>query len=343
MRKAKRVEYIDAMRGFTMFFVVVGHVLDFSFLEEYAFVTSIMKTFRMPLFFFISGYVGYKNADSFGLRSYTSAIWKKLSMAMLPCCIFYFLYTLLIKQVRAGWILGGMMHMHFGGYWFVPELFKMFMIYYTLMLLSNIGRFTKYLPGILVIIAVIRMLLGVNKLAMHLPHIFFFSDLSGYIVFFILGILVRERFDFFKRLLDNELLNGIMLVLWMSCGILYYKYYGLNYGMFYLSRLSGLFVSFSFFYHCRDFFSRNGRLSRLLQFIGRRTLEIYLLHYFFIPEFPQIVVDWFVDCNNGFLLMLSSSIFFAVLIVAMCLGIGILIRRNSPILAHYLLGARIVK
>lgn len=59
----KRIEYIDAMRGFTIFLVVMTHVTIFG-LGFYGSDTfsyrEIAESFYMPLFFFISGFVLYK-------------------------------------------------------------------------------------------------------------------------------------------------------------------------------------------------------------------------------------------------------------------------------------------
>ena len=57
----KRIEYIDAMRGFTMILVVIAHVIFFSYQGIDVFNWGkFFKIFRMPLFFFISGYIMYK-------------------------------------------------------------------------------------------------------------------------------------------------------------------------------------------------------------------------------------------------------------------------------------------
>lgn len=73
----KRIEYIDAMRGFTMLLVVYSHVLVFSYDNLIVYnlhngglslnggvnpltFNSLFVLFRMPLFFFISGFILYK-------------------------------------------------------------------------------------------------------------------------------------------------------------------------------------------------------------------------------------------------------------------------------------------
>lgn len=60
--KTKRIEYIDALRGFTIILVIYAHVVFSSYgenggsLESFSF-NDIFLSFRMPLFFFISGFV----------------------------------------------------------------------------------------------------------------------------------------------------------------------------------------------------------------------------------------------------------------------------------------------
>ena len=58
--KSQRIEYIDAMRGVTMLLVVMAHVSMFC-LGLYGYngfsFNKMLSEFRMPLFFFVSGFV----------------------------------------------------------------------------------------------------------------------------------------------------------------------------------------------------------------------------------------------------------------------------------------------
>ena len=63
METKKRIEWIDAMRGFTMLLVVYAHVQFFGLgLESDETFNQVLILFRMPLFFFISGFILYKVA-----------------------------------------------------------------------------------------------------------------------------------------------------------------------------------------------------------------------------------------------------------------------------------------
>ena len=55
----KRIEWLDAMRGFTMLLVVAYHVAQFGFgeNEKTSAALPFLVLFRMPLFFFVSGFL----------------------------------------------------------------------------------------------------------------------------------------------------------------------------------------------------------------------------------------------------------------------------------------------
>lgn len=88
----KRIEYIDAMRGFTMFLVVLGHVFLFSFGISNSFVSAIFLTFRMPLFFFISGFIAYKDRSFWSINKYKETLFKKARIQLIPTVVFFLLY-----------------------------------------------------------------------------------------------------------------------------------------------------------------------------------------------------------------------------------------------------------
>ena len=58
----ERLEWLDAMRGFTMILVVAYHVAQFGFDQtvKHSSSLSFLMLFRMPLFFFVSGFLAYK-------------------------------------------------------------------------------------------------------------------------------------------------------------------------------------------------------------------------------------------------------------------------------------------
>jgi fucose 4-O-acetylase-like acetyltransferase len=75
-----------------------------------------------------------------------------------------------------------------------------------------------------------------------------------------------------------------------------------------------------------------------LQFIGRRTLDVYLLHYFFLPRNISFIGDFFVEHSNP-TLEFFVSVFLACLVIIICLTVSEVLRM-SPFLEHRLFGVK---
>ena len=87
-----------------------------------------------------------------------------------------------------------------------------------------------------------------------------------------------------------------------------------------------------------DHVSRETVIGRYLQFIGRRTLDVYLLHYFFLPRNIAFIGDFFVEHPNP-TLEFFVSVFLACLVILICLTVSEVIRL-SPFLQHRLFGVK---
>lgn len=105
--------------------------------------------------------------------------------------------------------------------------------------------------------------------------------------------------------------------------------------MFELFALLSVFV---FFYKKRTYFSSSSRASKVITFIGRRTLDIYLLHYFFLPKDLSVFGHYFVNHPAPILELAFSSIV-TILVVAVCLIVSEILRQ-STFCRKWLLGAK---
>ena len=75
-----------------------------------------------------------------------------------------------------------------------------------------------------------------------------------------------------------------------------------------------------------------------LKYIGTRTLDIYLLHYFFLPRFLLIYAHQ-LQAVDSRLLEFVVAILLSLIVVAVCLLVSYVIRLN-PFLGHYLFGVK---
>ena len=73
-----------------------------------------------------------------------------------------------------------------------------------------------------------------------------------------------------------------------------------------------------------------------LQYIGRRTLDIYLLHFLFLPDLPAVGAFFKLHKHN-FAIDITLSVLIALVVIAFCI-ITSNILRISPLFRKYLFG-----
>ena len=119
----KRIEYIDAMRGVTMFLVVLAHSAAFCFggLDGNIFI-QVFQSFRMPLFFFISGFVFFKSERFWSGKECYNFMKKKFSVQIISPLLFLLAYTYVF---RLDFCTGIQTPMKMG-YWFTFTLFEFY-------------------------------------------------------------------------------------------------------------------------------------------------------------------------------------------------------------------------
>lgn len=86
---SERMLWVDSMRGFSMLIVVLGHVLMLMGIGGYhSFLSSVLLTFRMPLFFFVSGFFSYRAIMWWNKRR-VGDILKRKTQAQIICTVIF--------------------------------------------------------------------------------------------------------------------------------------------------------------------------------------------------------------------------------------------------------------
>lgn len=341
----KRIEYIDAMRGFTMLLVVFGHVLTHS-LQNYteeSVVYCFFERFRMPMFFFISGYIAYKATAYWDLHLFVKMLKKKAMVQLIPTFVFFSFYGI----VHGSNLLNEFIADGTGIFWFCQALFEMFVIYYICQL---VGHYTseKVFAGLIICLAIVTKILHVNNFGLYDENAPWFRMIVGYRVlpyfmYFVLGLMAKRYNKQFMELMKNDLAKALFVVTYVGLFCLNWHHdfpkgeiiNKLSYS--FVLRIVGMLCVFCFFYNKAAYFGQNNKVSRWMQFVGRRTLDIYLLHYFFLPNLS--VCNDFLSTNTRGLLELGFGLGISLLVIAVCLLCSTIIR-NSDILGHYLFGAK---
>lgn len=336
-----RLAYVDALRGFTMFLVVFNHVLYLSFGTQSETLTSaFFALFRMPMFFFISGFVAYKTIEHWTARFYAQRLRQKLVVQTVPALFFFTLFTL----CNGGNPLDAL-HNGFGGYWFTFVLLEMLVTYFTLSLLARYSH-PRVLDVGLVLIALLLGYLSVgNRDTTSLQRMLSLESYLYFFQFFALGVLCRRYYALVMTLLRNPWVSAALMLAFIALCMTQlndgFRTTGRVDLMLNLScRVAGVLTLFSVFAHRETYFSRQGRVQRVMNYVGRHTLDIYLLHFFFLPDLTSHA-SWILPANQV-LAQVCIGGTVSVLIIALCLLCSQVLR-TSNVLAHYLLGAKITK
>lgn len=343
----KRIEYIDAMRGFTMILVVLSHVSSFGLgLAGASDVTSyhaFLGQFRMPLFFFVSGFVLFKSGYDWNVGNSFRFLKKKFSVQIISPFIFL-MASVIIRRLELSDSLTAPQK---SGYWFTFTLFEYYILYIFIHTLADACRLKRYAKDIILLIVALGLyattvptMVERWPLSEEVRGIIGISQL-GYFFFFMLGTRIRKHFNLFEKSLDQTPLIMVCVIIFFGFNICSAWVRPISStGFNLLTSLSGLIIVLSLFRQEKETFSIEHRAGRILQYIGRRTLDIYLIHYFFVFSNMQAILPDFAAYNSPFL-EFSFSLLLTGLIISACLIISRVLRM-SPTMAHFLFGKKII-
>lgn len=340
-----RLDYLDCLRGTSMILVVFYHIL---FLcvhlpDKECVIDPLFSSFRMPLFFFVSGYFAYKPINSW-TNSYARDILKRKFQAQIIGTIFFSsIFFLLINDpdpLRA-------FKLDVGGYWFTLTLFRIFLLYAIISLALRKSS-TKIRDLVLLVVSIIGAVLFITK---PINNVFF--TILGYntlyfLQFFFLGACLKKYGDsFFKPIISNAGLITITLGFIFS-NICIYHFEDLikdKAGLYSflvlrdeIARYFGLLLVFSLFFINKHKFSGSSKFIKSLRFIGRRTLDIYFIHFFFLPDL-SFLKPFLLGEPNSIASQVLVGVIYTAVVISLSLGVSYILRL-SPSLSQWLFGVK---
>ena len=349
-----RIGWVDALRGFTMILVVAFHVCQdgFSLSPSYSSSMPVLKMFRLPLFFFISGLLSYKASAVWSWSQLGRMVLKKLRVQVVPTLVFFtiFIMTLYRNWQSVWWKIWYTETK--AGYWFTLALLYMFIVYYLFeFLLSRLRYSGRW--GVIVLFAVSLLFciscyqpaycswaLGYRGEQCEWIICSSLRMAMVYFPFFLLGNIVRRNWPLAERVMDSRWLMPLLVVVATVSTFDYVRWFCLREEWRALSLMAARFslmaVVFMAFRHYQDFFSTETRIGRGLQYIGRRTLDIYLLHFLFIPRLPEVGA-YFKAHSHNFVADTTLSIIVSLLVIGFCIVTSNVLR-VSPFLKKWLFG-----
>lgn len=342
MSTQKRIEYIDAMRGFTMLLVVYSHVSVIGMGMQGTDVFSyndLFTQFRMPLFFFVSGFVFYKATRIWNVEAIREFMQKKVSVQIISPLIFLALYCYCYNCNFIDSIMGE----NKGGYWFTFTLFEYYVMYILLSVITRPLRLSRCDDVLFLVVGLLVYIVSFRTVIHMLPIPEKVSATIGiiklrYFIFFVLGTLLRKHNARWDSLFDNaSILTTALLayisvnIMLTSTGIVPSNIQRASYPLTMLiAGMAGVFMVMAFFRKNQASFTQDTAMGRIMQMVGRRTLDIYLLHYFFVSSRMNAVFPDFSKLNSPFM-EFCCSIAVSVLVIVMCLIVSNVIRLSQPV------------
>ena len=339
-----RIGYIDALRGMAMILVVYFHIAAYGFGSYEWGYNDIIERFRMPTFFFISGWLFYKAGRIWNGKTIRSIIRKKFMVQIIPTAVFMLLYLMMFNLLDIS---------SFGsdkkGYWFTIILFEYFVIYILAEALFNRQDTFKGEIRVMIIILIISItaFYYAKYYTKYAAELGVWKDILGFlsfvkirhIIFFWFGTFVRRHFERFVQLTNHPYVTAIMIGIFTAIIVwpVLLSTESIEYIAYLFSGISGTIIFFTFFRIHEQHFSNDTWYGRSLQLIGRRTLDIYLIHYFVLP-YDIVQTDVWLHYHDN-TLFVPMAIILALWVVAISLLISNILR-ISPLLSKYLFGTK---
>ncbi|MEG6615950.1 acyltransferase family protein [Peptococcaceae bacterium 1198_IL3148] len=306
-----RIEWLDSLKGLAIILVVWGH-LNIPIEAE-----TIIYSFHMPLFFFISGYLFKQNNRT--LKQYVQ---RKVNSLLIPYFFFAVMsipFGILLDFVYQNEINPLLMFMHFfflsgsvgwnAPLWFLIVLFLIEVIYFVV-------NSSKINNGLFIILSFVLgyalALSGMRyPLGLHL--------ISWGLVFYYLGNVARERLVIEKMattiaktlifLIPLAIIN-IVFGLMMNVKVSMYVNQLGNYLYFYIAAIAGILFMCCLMSKLPSF--------KILNFFGNNTLLVLATHYGALYVYKLIDQPVF-----GHAFMDDNSYFISILLTVVTLIVSV--------------------
>ncbi len=338
----KRIVLFDVLKGIAIFMVVMGHILTMCIRGiDASGVFKVIGEVHMPLFFFISGWFTYKagaNGRPLPVNYYRRALQLILPMvAVSTVWIYWFPLTGLQSPLDSTWP-GLWSSPGKNGYWFTPVLFIIMLVYGILRLFPGMRHGLVRRLIALTCVAVL-LAVAVSYIPERIRNFGSLDQVVRYFPAFGFGAVVamhRQKFiDFCCRgwVIAISLILSIILIRYVAWYWLYPHTTGSINAAAAIMHITLAVTAVGVF---SPWSTTDTPAVRLWAFMGRKSLTIYLLHYFFL--FPMGALrPLLLSTDLGIVPLLAVSAITAAAVCACALGAGYVISRSKP-LAFLFLG-----
>ena len=320
MAKNERLPYIDVAKGLLILMVIWGHyelMLRLCFkindpvIDRFDSVETLWVSFFMPAFFFITGFCSSFN------KPFRIFAWNTMRIIFVPAVIInysIFFFQYLYWGFSFEWVVKTMVKnfIHYGtNEWFLTTLFLSRLIVWIIL------RIRQSYMQFLIVISSLFAGVALYDYCPYLPEIWSYKHTLMMLIFLWTG----ARCKTFKcpppRLsVIYPILLSILIILHIPVPYITNRV-GVPFGLTPILALSGTLMILQI--------SKLIKVNQLLQWLGKNSLIIYLVHFLFYQIYLSLASGWF---NQS--VWISTMLFFGVVIIniASCCLVARLI--NTP-------------
>ena len=325
----QRIHYIDTLRGFAIFLVTLGHVLEecgYRGMPLFQFIYS----FHMPLFFCISGFVmslsferKMQSNNKITIKKVTKFIYAKFKGIMVP----YYAWSLLALPLFFYCYNGTLNYRNTlnavfvtnTSFWFLPCLFGLSIVYILYKFALNKVNL-KYRNNAIPKVLACMLLATVLFALYYYTKYDFIRSIMSYILPFFIGVFMSEYKKINELICDNTYIYTLSFIAFcLTVGLFISPPNGIvEKASRLVCGLLSIPVLFNFFKNTNI----HPGLKNIMEYTGRNTLIIYILQFRFIQLLPNIP-----DLNIFMQVCILSAI--SILLIAFILLISMFFEKST--------------
>ena len=336
----KRDYFIDYAKAFLIPLVIIGHILYIYVPNDYPFdlnitsnrlieiIESVIYSFHMSAFFLISGYLSKYSMDKYDFASFTKKVVKRL---VIPFIFFkYFLLQPVHLWINpdkygdfgASFFINYISDTSFGHLWFLVSLtvFQFFSYFIYHYLWRN--KIIKFLLFGFLLIATFNSVVLSSWLPIMSGTV---NNILKYFIYYVAGIELNTVIN----KVNNTNLNRLPCIVGVGGGIaIFVIYIDLMLSNSYFSTFTRLYLTFLYLLIIYVKFGNHLKESRIVAYINKLSMPLYLWHQLFIFIFLKIwnpklgYTGLYIICCLLFAVVLSilSSTIFSILNISVLDG-----------------------
>lgn len=283
----------------------------------------------MPLFFFLSGLLSYAVLPPPILLN---KIKKRILGQLLPTLSTGILFVGFMLDAR---FMDALFDKSKGGYWFTYVAVIIYLLYAGFAFAFyrfqwNIKKQTILCVGISMLMFPLSYLINRSGFSAHpICRLLSLVNIVSFTPFFLMGVLVKMHWGAFHRWIENEWFISMVLVVYT--GLLAARAMTDLELKLVVYAIPAVLIIYTLFHCFQSIFSSSTMVGASLIYIGKRTLAIYLVHYFLLSGVAPAVLLPIIHKYGGWITGFVAQMLLALIVTGVSLLIEAILRKATPL------------